>query len=157
MIENIDRTAGRAVADRLLELVSQDRIDELSAELGELISRHAPRRRLLRPVLTSLAAMAAELVTDSAGPVDERYAFTVDVRDETDDAVELDELRPSLRAMLRAVLALLSEHPEDAGFQLDLVIGDPDPLGRMDAVVHALLWVHGLRDPGHRSAAGFAS
>ncbi|WP_158895264.1 hypothetical protein [Amycolatopsis anabasis] len=151
---SIDEELGRAIADRLLNLLRDAEVEALATELGTLVGRYGPRRHLLRPLLAQLIAETADRVRESTGPMGECGAFAVDVRDDGDQAVDMDELRPPMRAMLRAVLALLSDHPADAEVQLDLAVADPNPLGRMDAVVHALLWVDGLRDPHRGQAAG---
>jgi hypothetical protein len=60
--------------------------------------------------------------------------------DGQENPVVIDELDPALRAVLRAVLAQLNGDDDDARFQLSLVEADPEPLSRLDALWHVLLW-----------------
>ncbi|MFF5991584.1 hypothetical protein [Prauserella flavalba] len=126
---------------QLLTVARLGDLDELTALLTRLLGRTAPHRHLYDLVLRELVAIVARALRERAGADgDEEGVFVVDVFDDEDTTVPIDDVQPALRAVLRAVLASLNDDPADAGFQLGLVAGDPDPLARLDAALHVLLW-----------------
>ncbi|MFD2396389.1 hypothetical protein ACFSVJ_05450 [Prauserella oleivorans] len=97
---------------------------------------------LLELVSTVVATLRSRASRPTDGGEDDLYY--VDVLDVDDEPVDIDEVQPALRAVLRAVLAGLNANAGDVRFQIGLVTEDPDPLARLDAVVHALLWANAL-------------
>ncbi|WP_307849786.1 hypothetical protein [Qaidamihabitans albus] len=139
----------RSITDRMLSVTRRHDMDMLAELITRLIGRHSPQRHLFEPVLLELVALIGRALQDRADRAarDENEMFVVDVLDDSDDdcaAVGIDEIQPALRAILRAVLATLNDDGDDARFQVGLVADDPDPLARLDAVVHALRWANGL-------------
>lgn len=141
----------RSLTDRLLSVARVGDLDGLAAQLATLIGSDAPRRQLFEPVLlelvstvvTTLRSRASRPADPDADP-DPDELYYVDVLDADDEVVDIDEVQPALRAVLRAVLAGLNANAGDVRFQVGLVGEDPDPLARLDAVVHALLWANAL-------------
>jgi hypothetical protein len=53
--------------------------------------------------------------------------------------VDIDELQPEVRAVVRALLAEVNQHPEDTAYQLRLAIaGEPEAL--VDGIILILMW-----------------
>ncbi|PXY20451.1 hypothetical protein DI005_27145 [Prauserella sp. PE36] len=130
---------------RLLTVARLGDLDALTALLTQLLGRGAPHRHLYDLVLRELVAIVVRELRERAEPDgDGEGVFVVDVFDDEDATVPIDEVQPALRAVLRAVLASLNEDHADAGFQLGLVADDPDPLARLDAALHVLLWANVL-------------
>jgi hypothetical protein len=135
----------RGLAERLVKVVRRDDVEGLSALLTRVVS--PPDDRLYEPVLAELVtAVVRELRRDDADEGQPRGTYTADLVDADHNDVPIDEVDPALRAVLRAVLAQLNGDVDDARFQLSLVAADPEPLARLDALWHALLWVSVLDD-----------
>ncbi|MEV4317006.1 hypothetical protein [Actinocrispum sp. NPDC049592] len=95
-------------------------------------------------IVGELLSAAVAMVSTRAGAVPAETLFAVDIRDDADHAVAIDHLEPPLRATIRALLAELNGHPEDARFQLELALRDIDLEATLEVVVHALLWTIGM-------------
>jgi len=65
--------------------------------------------------------------------------FGLDLRRPDGTKVEIDELEPPVRATMRALLAQVNGHPEDAADQLDLAVAGTER-ATAEAVVLALRW-----------------
>lgn len=105
-------------------------------------------RAHVREIVAELINVATAAVRDSAGPLRDRAAFAIDLRDDDDDRVTIDDLDPPVRATIRAMLADLNDCPEDAAIQLDLAVYE---VGRtagietgLDTVRRALTMTIGL-------------
>jgi hypothetical protein len=114
-----------------------DALDGLTSEQAE----GGPGPHL---VVGELISAAVQMVSVRAGSVPAETLFAVDIRDDGDHAVAIDHLEPPLRATIRALLAELNGHPEDARFQLELALRDIDMEATLEVVVHALLWTIGM-------------
>jgi hypothetical protein len=95
-------------------------------------------------VVGELISAAVQMVELRAGDMPAHTLFAVDIRDDGDHAVAIDHLEPPLRATIRALLAELNGHPDDARFQLELALRDIDMEATLEVVVHALLWTIGM-------------
>lgn len=137
---NPARAEVRGLTDRLLTVTRTDDVDGLSALLASLVTSDGRLRHLYEPVLAELVASAATALRTRVSSVGDTGSFTAEVVNADDDTVPIDEVDPALRAVLRAVLAQLGDDPADVRFQLALVAADPEPVARLDALWHALLW-----------------
>lgn len=144
--EAIPERAAARLERSLVELVHCHRLDELSDELKSLTQDDAPRRPMLRHLLAELATTLAQLIRARIGPLAPDEVLTIQARSDTGERITVDELDPSIRAMLRAVLALVDGRFDDAATQIGFAADDPEPLGRVDAVLEALLWIDALLD-----------
>lgn len=133
----------RELAERMLSLARAKDLSTLAVLIGRLVGKHAPQRHLLRPLLLELVGHTVESIPAQRG-ADPREVFVADLSDEQGAGVEVDEVDPALRAMLRAVLAALNGSGEDVVHQVDLVVDDRDPVAKSNAVVHGLLWIEQL-------------
>jgi hypothetical protein len=95
-------------------------------------------------IVGELISAAVQMVSMRAGATPAQTLFAVDIRDDGDHAVAIDHLDPPLRATIRALLAELNGHPDDARFQLELALRDIDMEATLEVVVHALLWTIGM-------------
>ncbi|GAA5152506.1 MULTISPECIES: hypothetical protein [Amycolatopsis] len=135
----------RQLADRLVEVVAAGDHGALAALVPRLLGGQSPERRLFPPLLAEFAAEVAWRLRAHAGAVRPEDVFVVDLTGDDEDGVPVDELPPPLRAVLRAVLAELNDDSENSLLQLEFVARDPDPLGRLDALLHLVWWVSDLR------------
>ncbi|SFA90990.1 hypothetical protein SAMN05216266_102136 [Amycolatopsis marina] len=133
----------RELAERMLTLARAKDLSTLAVLIGRLVGKYAPQRHLLRPLLLELVGHTVEAIPAQRG-THPREVFVADLSDDQGAGVEVDEVDPALRAMLRAVLAALNGAPADVVDQVDLVVGDRDPVAKSNAVVHGLLWIDQL-------------
>ncbi|TLW91233.1 hypothetical protein FFT09_18410 [Saccharomonospora piscinae] len=136
----------RGTTERLLAAARRDDVAELAAVLATVVRSRGERDGLVEGVLAELVAAVSASLGRRAGAPARGDVFTADLTDADDEALAVDELDPALRAVLRAVLAQLNGDPDDSRFQIGLVRADPEPLSRLDALWHALLWVTLLED-----------
>ena len=104
-------------------------------------------RGYVREIVAELINVATTAVRDSAGPLRDRAAFAIDLRDDENDRVGIDDLDPPVRATIRALLADLNGASEDASFQLDLAVrevGSASLETGLDTVRRALTMTIGL-------------
>jgi hypothetical protein len=97
--------------------------------------------RMIVCQLVSASAQMMLLRVDS--PADD-VTYAVDLRDDEQFNVPIDDLAPPLRATVRALLAELNGQSAEAGFQIDLALDAENMQGKLDVVVHLLLWTIGL-------------
>ncbi|MDQ0379433.1 hypothetical protein [Amycolatopsis thermophila] len=140
--ENTQRDV-RRLADQLVDDLGREDFESVSRLLPRMIGADAPEAGLLRPLCAELVTVTARLVRDRAAP-DAGDLFTVALADEDAGDVQIDELQPPLRAVLRAVLAELNHDAAGVDAQLEFITGDPDPCGQVDALVHLVSWAHDL-------------
>lgn len=101
-------------------------------------------RPYVREIVAELINVATAAVRDTAGPLRERAAFAIDLRDDDNDRVVIDDLEPPVRATIRALLAELNGSPDDASFQLDLAMRGVDQRSGLDTVRRVLTMTIGL-------------
>jgi hypothetical protein len=148
----------RRLAASLLDVHGRRDFIGLAHLVTPMIGSRAPGRRLFGPLLAELVAVVARLIKARAGEGGD--VFTVGLTEEitkagghtAEAAVDIDELNPPLRAVLRAVLAELNGDPDATATQLKFASDGSDPLERLDALVHLLSWVDELRPPERHHA-----
>jgi hypothetical protein len=132
-------TAAQATAHRLVHCVLDSDADGLTTALETVVDQGGEEMRsYVRDVVAELIQVATTAVRDNASARKGEVAFAVDLRDDDNATVHIDELSPPIRATIRALLADLNGHPEDAEFQLDLAVRQLDPMTGLDTVRRAL-------------------
>jgi hypothetical protein len=121
----------------LVHCVLDSDADGLTTALETVVDQGDELRQYVRDVVAELIQVAATAVRDNTGERSE-VAFAVDLRDDDNTTVSIDELEPPVRATIRALLADLNGHHEDAEFQLDLAVRSLDPMTGLDTVRRAL-------------------
>ncbi|MFI7672898.1 hypothetical protein [Actinophytocola sp. NPDC049390] len=135
----------QATAHQLLHCVLEADPVGLTETL-ETVAAHpdGALRPYVREIVAELINVATTAVRDSAGPLRDRAAFAIDLRDDDNDRVGIDDLEPPVRATIRAMLAELNGSPDDASFQLDLAVRGVDQRTGLDTVRRALTMTIGL-------------
>jgi hypothetical protein len=123
-------------------LVNQARIGDLGSAaqaIRALADPGGPDRERLRRMLAELLSAAATMVLRQTGGTGPDTAVVLDLRRFDGSTVGIDDLRPEVRAVVRALLAEVNNHGADTGTQLDLALkGDVE--GLVDGVILVLLW-----------------
>jgi hypothetical protein len=133
------RTQAREMAGRLINLVRTGQLDTAVGSLNMLSYAGPAHRERLRLILAALIEGIAAMVIDKAGYLRMSGSFAVDLRRDDESVVDIDSLDPPVRATIRAILAQVNEHPEDAADQISFAVAG----GRqatVEAVVLALRW-----------------
>lgn len=135
----------QATAHQLVHCVLEADPDGLTETLETVAAHPADDvRPYIREIVAELINVATTAVRDSAGPLRDRAAFAIDLRDDENDRVGIDDLEPPVRATIRAMLADLNGSPDDAAFQLDLAVRGVDRRTGLDTVRRALTMTVGL-------------
>ncbi|MGB3441040.1 MAG: hypothetical protein WBA97_20000 [Actinophytocola sp.] len=118
-----DDPEAQATAHQLVHCVLDADQTGLTETLETVAAHQADElRAYVREIVAELINVATSAVRDSAGPLRDRAAFAIDLRDDDNDQVGIDDLDPPVRATIRAMLADLNNCQEDASFQLDLAV-----------------------------------
>lgn len=129
----------RGTARQLVRLARDGNIDTVSGIVHLLTEPTLQQEDLLREVLSELLRAAASMMVRQIGGVDPSTAVVLDLRKADGAVVDIDQLEPEVRAVVRALLAEVNEHPDDAADQISLALaGDPCPL--VDGIVLVLVW-----------------
>jgi len=97
------------------------------------------QREQLRQVLAELFHASAAMVLRQLGGDDPGSAIVLDLRRADGSTVDIDELRPEVRAMVRALLAEAHEHHDDAETQISLALAG-EPGGLTEGITMVLMW-----------------
>jgi hypothetical protein len=128
----------RTTARLLVELTRAGDLDGISRIVHLLTGSADPRRERLRHVLVELLDAAATMVLRQTRDLGNTVVM-LDLRRTNGSTVDIDQLRPEVRATVRALLAKVNDYEEDLAIQLELALrGDPD--GLADGATLVLLW-----------------
>lgn len=133
------REQARTTARRLITLARAGEHRAVAGSLGLLTYADDRHHERLRHILSALIEATAWMTMNRAGPVGPNAAFIVDLRCDDQSTVDIDDLDPPVRAVVRALLAEINMHPEDTADQISLALAG-DSCATVDAVVLALLW-----------------
>lgn len=129
----------RTTARLLVNLARIGDLDGVSRIVRLLADRISPRRERLRQVLTELLNASAVMVVRQTGGLGNSSAVVLDLRRIDGSTVDIDELRPEVRAVVRALLAEIHDHSDDVETQISLALGGESD-GLADGVTLVLLW-----------------
>lgn len=95
---------------------------------------------LLRAVIDELLDLSTGAVKALAGDPEPTVAYMLELCDDAGVPTDIDEVDPPQRAVIRALLARLAGHEEDAAVQLDIALASGDREDAADVLSTALLW-----------------
>jgi hypothetical protein len=131
------REKARGTARQLVNLTRFGDLDTVSLMVRLLAD--PGQRAQLRQVLTELLHASADMVLRQIGGGEPGEAIVLDLRRTDGSTVDIDQLRPEVRAMVRALLAMAHDHPEDAGTQVSLALAG-GPSGLTEGITMVLMW-----------------
>jgi hypothetical protein len=133
------RDRARSTARLLVDLARAGDLDGVSRIVRLHTDPVLPHRDWLGDVLEELLAASAAMVLRQTTGLGPDAAVVLDLRRVDGTPVDIDDLRPEVRAMVRALLAQVNEHLDDTSSQLALALGG-DTDGLVDGVSLVLLW-----------------
>lgn len=145
MATGTSQDQARAQVRQMVAVLRRPDWAELATMTHELLGDVEHPGELLYPTLAETTTAIAAMIEARAGESGPNTMFVLDVASE-EGTVDADAAPPAPRALLRAVLASLEKHPEDARDQLAMACTDPRPSGRLDAVVTGLMCLQSLLD-----------
>lgn len=132
-----NQTQARGTARQLVNLTRFGDLDTVSLMVRLLAD--PGQRPQLRRVLGQLLHASAAMVLRQVGDGDPGSAIVLDLRKVDGSTVDIDELRPEVRAMVRALLAEAHGHPEDTETQVALALAG-EPAGLTEGITMVLMW-----------------
>jgi len=136
------REQARATARLLVSLARAGDLDGVSRVVRLLTEPTVPHRGRLRQVLIELLDAAAAMVARQIGGLGSNTTIILDLRRVDGSIVDIDDLRPEVRAVVRALLAEVHEHAQDVATQIELALGGAAD-GLVDGLCLVLLWTVG--------------
>jgi hypothetical protein len=131
------RARARGTARQLVNLTRFGDLDTVSLMVRLLAD---PGQRVqLRVVLTELLHASAAMVLRQVGGDGPGNTIVLDLRRTDGSTVDIDQLRPEVRAIVRALLAEAHRHPDDAEEQISLALAG-EPAGLTEGITMVLLW-----------------
>jgi hypothetical protein len=132
------RLQARATARQFVVLARAGELDTVIGSVGMLsYTAWRPGERLPR-ILTALLEAIASMTLGRVDRSEADIGFVAGVR-RNGLPMDIDDLEPPVRATVRALLALINEHPEDASDQVTLALAGGRQAS-IDVIVLALLW-----------------
>lgn len=131
------QTRARGTARQLVNLTRFGDLDTVSLMVRLLAD--PGQRPQLRRVLAELLCASAAMVLRQVGDDEPGGAIMLDLRKVDGSTVDIDQLRPEVRAMVRALLAEAHGHPEDSEAQIALALAGK-PTGLTEGITMVLMW-----------------
>jgi hypothetical protein len=135
----------RARARYLVTVMDRGDNESVVLEMARLTAERANGGRQPHLIVCELVeALAHMLRTAGGSPVREEAAYGLELTNDADDQkIDIDEASPPVRACVRALLAQLNDHADDALFQVDLALRDTSFQATLEVFTHVLLWTIG--------------
>lgn len=122
LIDEIDHGSSVSVAATVERLTGPDHAD------------------LLRAVIDELLDLSADAVRSLAGEPEPNAAYMLELCDSAGEPTDIDNVDPPQRAVIRALLARLAGHEEDAAAQIQIALASGDREDAAEVLSTALLW-----------------
>lgn len=136
----------RTVARQLVEYMRRNDDESMVLELARLTADRANGGREAHQVACELTTALAGMMLNASGPQSEEPSYGLELTNDDDQEITIDEASPPVRAAVRALLAELNEHHEDAVFQVDLALREATFKATLEVYAHVLLWTVGMLD-----------
>jgi hypothetical protein len=133
------QTQARGTARQLVNLTRSGDLDTVSLIVRLLTAPSPPHREPLRHVLVELLDAATAMVLRQIGGTEHGCSIVLDLRKVDGSIVDIDQLCPEVRAVVRALLARAYHHPEDTEAQISLALAG-ESAGLTDGLTLVLMW-----------------
>lgn len=136
----------RSHAQRLVAMMQRGDDEGTVLEMARLTADRANGGRSSHLIARELIAALAHMMLTAAGPSAKAgdTTYGLELTGDDDNELDIDQTSPPVRASVRALLAQLNDHPEDATFQIDLALRDNGFKATVEVLAHVLLWTIGM-------------
>jgi hypothetical protein len=136
----------RSQARNLVAIMDRGDDESIMLELARLTADREQGGRASHLIVCELVSALAGMMVAAAGPSKPggEPSYGLELTNDDDHEIGIDDASPPVRAAVRALLAELNEHPEDALFQVDLALRDASFQATLEVFTHVLLWTIGM-------------
>jgi hypothetical protein len=119
--------------------------ESMVLEMARLTADRTTGGRQSHLIACELINALAEMMHTAAGPsAPDSPSYGVELTDDDNGSISIDDTSPPVRAAVRALLAQLNDHADDALFQVDLALRDDGFQATLEVFTHVLLWTIGM-------------
>lgn len=136
----------RSQARRLLGVMRASDDESLVLEMARLTADRANGGRESHLIVCELITALSQMMLTAAGPSDGDRAYGLELTGDDDNQLDIDQTSPPIRAAVRALLAQLNDHADEAQFQVELALRDNSFKVTIEVLAHVLLWTVGMID-----------
>lgn len=128
--------------------------EDLVLEMARLTADRANGGQEAHLIVSELVAALAEMMLtasgssekDAGGTGHDDNVYGLELTDDDDALLDIDQTSPPVRAAVRALLAQLNAHTDEAQFQVELALRDHGFRVTIEVLAHVLLWTIGMVD-----------
>ncbi|ONI89840.1 hypothetical protein ALI144C_03865 [Actinosynnema sp. ALI-1.44] len=120
--------------------------ESLVLEMARLTADRANGGRESHVIVTELISALATMMLTASGSSEEDNTYGLELTGDDDTQLNIDETSPPVRAAVRALLAKLNTHADEARFQVELALRDTELKATIEVLAHVLLWTIGMID-----------
>ena len=152
-----ERAQARAMVCELIDEIDGGSPDTVAEMVDRLTESGPGQRTRLRAVLAELLDVGASAVTLLTGEVDDIRevdgaagedgeddaadpTYAVELCDGDGEPIDIDELAPPTRALIRALLARLAGRDDDMAVQIDFALASGEREDAAEVLSMALMW-----------------
>ncbi|CAM3292606.1 hypothetical protein KIPE111705_00115 [Kibdelosporangium persicum] len=137
----------RLQARRLVGVMRAGDDESLVLEMARLTADRANGGRESHLIVGELIVALAQMMLTAAGPAEDGdRAYGLELTGDDDNQLDIDQTSPPIRAAVRALLAQLNDHADEAQFQVDLALCEDNFKVTIEVMAHVLLWTIGMID-----------
>jgi hypothetical protein len=136
----------RSHAQRLVGMMQRGDDEGTVLEMARLTADRANGGRSSHLIAHELISALAHMMLTASGPSSEagEATYGLELTGDDDNELDIDETSPPIRASVRALLAELNDHPDEAAFQIELALQDTGFKATVEVLAHVLLWTIGM-------------
>jgi hypothetical protein len=135
-----ERAKARAIVCDLIDEIDGGSADAVTSMVDRLTEPGPGTPARLGAVLAELLDVGAAAVTALAGSPAPDAAYMVELCDADGDSMDIDELDPPVRALIRALLARLAGREDDAVLQIELALATGQREDAAEVLSIGLMW-----------------
>jgi hypothetical protein len=139
-------TNPRLHARQLVGVMRRNDDECMVLEMARLTADRANGGRESHLIACELIAALSQMMLTAAGPehedVDRTYGL--ELTGDDNNQLDIDQTSPPIRAAVRALLAELNGHSDEALFQVDLALREISFKATIEVLAHIVLWTIGM-------------
>lgn len=138
-------TNPRLQARQLIGVMQRGDDETMVLEMARLTADRVNGGRESHVIACELISALAQMMLTAAGPSGgEDRAYGLELTGDDDNQLDIDQTSPPIRAAVRALLAELNGHSDEALFQVDLALRDTGFKATLEVFAHVVLWTIGM-------------